>query len=485
MKTPPLLLSLCCLALAGASERTYRRPYLLPVEGVIDEWAYATFRRRAEAALAAGADLVVVALDTPGGELNAAFKFSRYLFNDLRPRTHLVFYVEHQALSAGALLALTGHEIVMGPGATLGDCEPILLGPGGMAEGPEKIQSPLRARFRQYAAANGYPVALAESMVTKELEVLRLRLRDGSVRYERRDRYESWPAADKQKVVHTEVVVPKGELLTLAAKEARDYGFARAVVPSLDALGELYGVRPFRPTVLRPTWSEELVHAVESVSFLLILLGLLCLYLEFKTPGFGFFGIVGLVCLALYFFVGYLSGLSDYWEIALCVVGLVLIGLEIFVLPGFGLPGILGLLCLLVGLFAAGLPDFILPRTPWEVPLFERALLRFSLAVAGVLVLAVLLSRYLPSLPGLRRLVLATPSSPPHSQAIPPPSARAPVAVGARGVALTPLRPAGTARFGTARVSVVTRGEFVERGRPVRVIRIQANEVVVAEGPAE
>jgi len=319
-------------------------------------------------------------------------------------------------------------------------------------------------------------------MVSKEIEVLRLAMEDDRTIYVRADDYEQWSEEEKSKVKSRKIVVKKDELLTMTAREAERYGFARAVVDSMDELGLLLGFEKLTAPSLEPTWSEKMVKAVQAWNILLVLIGLLCLYLEFKTPGFGFFGITGIIAFAVYFFFGYLTGLSDYWEIALCLVGLVLIGLEIFVVPGFGVPGLLGIGCILVGLFAGGLPnEFFLPSVPYQQEIFETALLKFALAVAGVIVLAILLGRYLPDIPILNRFILAASAEAPYAEAIPGrESASAEVVVGSRGEALTPLSPTGTARFGSTRMDVVTQGEFIERGTPVRVIRTD-EELMIAK----
>jgi len=467
----------------------YKTPYLIPLEEEIDDWNFTTFKRRVDQALEAGADLIVVPLDTPGGELHAAFNFGKYIFNKVRPRARVAFYITNHALSAGALIALSGHEIVMGPGGTIGDCQPIFLSTEGIKEGPEKIQSPLRATFRKYARANDYPEALAESMVTKELEILQVIQKDDKTVYVRADKYESWTEEQKKNVKSKEVVVKEGELLTMTTREAVEFGFARAEVHSLKELGLLFGLEDFDRKVkrLEPSWSEDMVKAVQAWNILFVLIGLLCLYLEFKTPGFGFFGIAGIVAFAVYFFFGYLTGLSNYWEIALCLVGVILIGLEIFVVPGTGFTGILGIVCVLVGLFAGGLPnEFIIPRFPYQQVIFQEMLIKFSIALGTVLVLAYAISKYLPDIPVFNKLILTAASGPPHSEAVPGRlAAEQTVTLDSLGTALTALRPTGTARFGPTRVDVVTQGEFLEKNTPLRVIQTSGYRIVVVEDTTE
>ena len=51
--------------------------------------------------------------------------------------------------------------------------------------------------------------------------------------------------------------------------------------------------------------------------------------------------------------------------------------------------------------------------------------------------------------------------------------------MGKKGVALTNLRPAGTARIGDKRIDVVTRGDFIEKGEAVEVLKVEGNRVIV------
>lgn len=466
-----------------AEPPAFAKPYSVPITGEINGWNFTTFKRRCESALERGADLLLVPIDTPGGELGAAFNFGDYIFTSLRPRARVVFYITNQALSAGALISLAGHEIVMGPGGTIGDCQPIFMGAGGITEGPEKIQSPIRAVFRKYADANGYPRALAESMVSPDIEVLRVEREDGAVSYVRRSDFDGWSEDEQAAVKSQRVAVKKGELLTMTATEAHRFGFAKAIVESDEQLGQHLGVPSFAPAKIVPTWSENMVRSVQGYNVLLVLIGLVCLYLEFKTPGFGFFGIAGAAAFLVYFAIGHLNGLSEYWEIAITIVGLLLIAVEIFIIPGFGIPGVLGIGCVLVGLFAGGLPggvSEIVPTMPWQKAAFDSLLWRFAAAIGGAMVIAVVISRFLPDLPVLNRLVLVPQQDGPHAEAVPAATDDVGVAVEENGIAHTPLRPAGTARFGGRRLDVVTRGEFIDAGTPVRIVKIDGRRILVA-----
>jgi membrane-bound serine protease (ClpP class) len=101
---------------------------------------------------------------------------------------------------------------------------------------------------------------------------------------------------------------------------------------------------------------------------------------------------------------------------------------------------------------------------------------------SGFLVLAWLLSRFLPKTRFMSGLVLS-PSSPsgagPQISMTAPGQSSAPVQIGARGEVMSRLRPAGKARFGDALVDVVATGEFLDKGAQVEIIAINGSRVVV------
>ena len=93
---------------------------------------------------------------------------------------------------------------------------------------------------------------------------------------------------------------------------------------------------------------------------------------------------------------------------------------------------------------------------------------------------AYLLSKHFGSLPLLNRLILVPPESGGGEAAVSTgPGDQSAVRVGSCGVAVSYLRPAGKARFGTQYVDVVTEGAFITKGSQVEVLEIRGNRVVV------
>lgn len=387
-----------------------QRVVIIDLSGDISFGLAASIQRQTAEALALTPkpDLIIYHIDTNGGTADSALDIAKVIGDVDMPTT--VAYIPEKAFSAGALIAMSCREMVMGRRAKIGDCQPILPTAEGITPAGEKIETVLRASFRDFADRNGYPQALAEAMVSVDLEVHKVTIAgEVSPRYVKAEKATALKQELGDKVLTDEVVVPKGKLLTMVANEAFEFGFARAVVTSREGLLAYYGAEQAQVTEVRSTWSEELVRFLDLIGPLLLAAGLLGLYLEFKTPGFGLPGIVGIACLVLYFGSKYLVGLADVMDILLFLVGVVLVGIEVFVIPGFGIVGVAGILFMLAGLFLSFQPGpFIIPRTPAETEVLVSGFRQLLFAFAAVLATAFVLGRYLPHIPVVSGLVLTT-----------------------------------------------------------------------------
>ena len=218
------------------------------------------------------------------------------------------------------------------------------------------------------------------------------------------------------------------------------------------------------------------------------MIGIACLILELKMPGVGLPGVIAAVCFVLYFWSqSQLAGQMTMLAILLFVLGLILIGLEIFLMPGFTVPGISGVVLIVVSLALATLERK--PETTQEWMSFGRALGAVGLSLAGAITLAFLVAWYLPSIPYANRLILKPPAEAREGldgderDAISEDGFHIELArlLGAIGVAATALRPAGIASFGDEFVDVISEGNYVAAGTRVQVIEIEGNRVVVKE----
>jgi len=494
-----------CLLLLGASALTVEpndagadlptvKAAVIICKGDIDDGLYKSIQRRTQMALDYGVEYLIYEIGTYGGLLDSADDISKYLILEVGKKAHTVAYITTEAISAGAMISVSCQDIIMLENTTIGDCAPIALGTQLEGVEREKVESFTRAAFDRAAEANGYPQALLRAMVTMQIEVYRVKnIETGE--------YEFFESAllpkdpNEYDLDNKELVVPNDRLLTLTASDAYEYGIARAVVKdragALDYLAERDDVTfAGEPMVLETTWSEEMVRWLNSpaVMAVLVMLALLGVYIEFNTPGVGLPGLAAVICFAIIIGSKYLVGLANWVEVALFVVGVLLLMVEIFVLPGFGIAGFSGIMCILLGLFGMLIknpPD----RLPW--PESDIAWADFTWGVVGLssgfigfVVLAWLLTKYLPKFQFLSGLILVPAVAKRGtefevSMTIPPESETVSVNVGDLGEVVSILRPTGKAKFGDAIVDCVAEGEFLDKGTKVEIIEIHGNRVIV------
>lgn len=438
--------------------------YIIPIHEEIDRALVYVIRRGLNEAARGGAAAIVFDMDTPGGRLDAT-EHILTLVGGVKVPTYT--YVNPNAFSAGAIIAMATDHIYMAPGSRIGAAAPILISPtgGGPEKMPEKVEekivSATASMIRSVAERKGHDPKLAEGMVRSEGEYK----------------------------IGDEVIKKDKQLLTLTSKEAEkkvkrgekeENLLSEGTVDSLDALLSTIGHANSERRVFQITPAERLARWIEAFSFIFLLGGILGIYIEFKTPGFGLPGILGGILLAIWFWGHHVAGLAGMGEILLFILGVILLVVEIFVLPGFGIIGIAGALCMVAALFMAMVERF--PGGPALPPVadLEAAAINLIVALLCVVFLGYLLSKFLPKTPLYGYLVLGTEEKADKGFE----SAKSePDLVGRRGVLVTDLRPAGVAVIGDRRIDVVSRGEYVAKGSAVVVAEVHGNRIVVDQAP--
>jgi len=466
---------------------------------MVDEGMYESIVRRTEAALADGATYIIYQIDTDGGRVDMAVNIWEYFMHDVSKKAHTVAYTTTRAISAGALISVACQDIIMKKATNIGDCAPIML--GGTLEGVEreKMETYIRARFKTAAEINGYPAALCEAMVTAQLKIYQVPIKNTD-QFEYFDE-EFLPNEDNQKydVAQKGLIVKEGALLTLSATQAERYGLARTVVEGLDDeafeqllsyLEERDDVRFPRPVaVLNTNWSEEMVRWITNpiVSGILLMIGLIAIYVELNSPGLGLPGAVAVAVFIIMFGSKFLFGLANWWEIAVFIIGMGLLVVELFVIPGFGIAGITGVLLIIFALGAMMVnnppSELPIPKSPVDWEIFEQNVLWSFFGMGFFIVVAYIIGRYMPTLPFANRLILApaVDSAVVRSGGNAAPAPQTPVKIGAQGLTISPLRPSGMARFGSHRLDVVSRGELIDTDKKIKVVALEGNSIVVKE----
>jgi len=406
----------------------------VPIEGTIELGLSPFVARVLEEAEASGARAVILDLDTPGGRIDAAWK----IIDAVRDAGVPVYaYVDRRALSAGAMIALSTDGIYMRPGSTIGAATPVT---GQGAKASEKMVSAMRSEFRALAEERGLDPRIAEAMVDEDVAV---------------------PG-----------VVEAGKLLTLTTEEALSLGVAAGEVDDFAALEAALGLAGADVIETAPNWAEVLVRFLTNpvVAPMLLSLGFLGLLIELKTPTFGVAGAIGLTALAAFFGAHHLVHLAGMEEIILFGVGVVLVTAEILVIPGFGIAGLLGGAAILGGAVLS-----MVGQMPSAGDILNAA----GLVALSLILVAVGGWAILRHLPASRRLsgILLRDSTSRETGYLSAPERRD--LVGAVGVAVTDLRPAGTAMIGKERIDVVTEGPWIEANTPVEVVRAESYRHVV------
>ncbi|MDY3922402.1 MAG: NfeD family protein [Hallerella porci] len=471
MKKSILLIFLLLLSFAGiASAKTAA---WISLEGDVDPGMYEYTARAIGDAVQKNPDYIIFDINTFGGRLDAAFDIVDTIMGIKNAKT--IAFVSKKAISAGALIALSSKELYMLPGTTIGDCAPIVQNSDGTPQiVGEKIQSPLRAKFRNLAQKNNYPELLSMAMVSPDLSVLELKHKDSTLAVEAA-KYEKWNAKEKAFWGTPKVLVEAGELLTMTDEEAVALHFSKGTPESRDAFEKSLEIEATHEIEI--TWSEKLARFIANISGILLILGFGALYLEFKTPGFGIFGVVGILLIATVFLGQYANHLDDFLPAIFLVLGIGLFVLEILVFPGTFFFGIGGIFCMGIALVLT----FDITSIPAFIPGGNSsAILPILFYIIGCALLAtifpIVASKYLiPLLPEgwtpMLKADLETAKSPTENVAL--------VQVGEKGKAETLLRPVGHARFNGKSFDVQTKGEMINAGETVCVIEISDGRIWV------
>jgi membrane-bound serine protease (ClpP class) len=458
------------------SQTSAREVYVVNISGTVDPGMAAFIERALSVSTDDPDPLFVFEMDTFGGRVDSALQIVDTLLS--APEGSTIAFVKNKAISAGALIALACSRLVMRKNTTIGDCAPITYSNQGPQMLGEKFQSPLRAKFRALAKRNGYPETLAESMVTAEMAVYAVEM-DGKTSYMDSQTFEDLGQAEKDRISSKKTIVAKGELLTMHDTEAFALGFSMMSVDTIDEMLQRMEIKNYKLIRIEESWSEVFVRFIGTIAPILLMIGLAALYIEIKAPGFGLPGIIGIICLFLVFLNQYLVGLADYTEFLLLILGIVLLGFEIFVIPGFGITGIAGLLFIAAGAILA-LQDFVIPdpSLPWQAELLVKNILHVLGALFIAVIAALFTLRYL--LPKLSVVVegpyLDTTLKDFHADSVEAGGAN----IGDSGIAMTLLRPSGKVKIKNQIFDVVAEGEFIKKGSPVKIIGIQGNRVIVS-----
>ncbi len=468
--------------------------YIIPVKGAIDLGLSAFVKRALQEAKENNAKAIILEIDTFGGRIDAALDICKYL-QDFKPIKTIAF-IEGNAWSAGALIALASQNIIMAPGSSIGSAEPRAMGFGAQDTATdEKTVSAIRAKFKSVAETNNYPVNLALAMVDKDFEIKLVKVNPvrntkaitgegkisngvkGDLKILTAQEIEELKPQHKEGQIQIiKTINPKGKLLNLTAYEAKELGLASAMVKNRQELFKYLELNEKDAIFTEITWSESLVRLITHplISPLLLTLGFLGLLFELKIPGWGISGALGVIFLALFFWGHYLAGLANWTELVLFGIGVVLVFLEIFIIPGFGIAGISGIALIVIGIFLA------LLKFPLHLPQMQlaQAFSTLGYAIVFTFFAAMLGLKFLPKTSLWKNIILTTEEKKEEGFLS---AASFDKYLGKKGKTITALRPSGKVDIDGEMLDVITEGDFIEKDRSILVADVSGSKIVVKE----
>lgn len=412
--------------------------YHAMIEGDIDLGLAPFVRRVINDAVEHKAAAIIFEINTFGGRVDAATQIKDAI---LESPILTIAYVNKRAISAGALITLSCRKIAMAEGSSIG-ASTVVDQTGQKVS--EKYQSYMRSEMRSTAEKNKRRRDVAEAMVDERVVIPGL--------------------------------VDSTQLVTLTYEEAIKYGISDTTVNSLKEVLAAFDLKDAVISKQKSNWAEDFVRFLNNpiISSLLIMIGLIGMYTEIKTPGWGIAGTLALISLGLFFGTSVILELASVLEILLFVAGVILLLVEIFIIPGFGAAGIIGMLLVFGSLFLALINlDFY-----FDTNMIMGAVIQLGLAVALSIAIMAVLIKFLPRSSMFNKMILSDETSKKEGFNSNPDYSGL---VGKEGITITPLRPAGIAKIDNNRMDVVTEGEYIEKDVKIFVFKTEGARIIVKQ----
>ena len=395
------------------------------------------------------AKVIIFDIDTFGGRVDAATQIKDIILDS---EVITIAFINKRAISAGALISLSCDSIFMTPGASIGAATAVDL-KGNKAS--EKVISYMREEMASTAEANNRSREIAISMVDEEL----------SIPYFLNIKGDTLTSKDVEGF-------SEGKLITLSTHLAVQLGISNREIETYNDLLAHLNFADTETVEITETWSEVLVRFLTNpmVAPLFMSLGMLGLFMEIKSPGFGVPGIFGLLCLALFFGSHLLVGLADMTEFLILFAGIILILLEILVIPGFGIAGISGISLIFYSFF-----KMLIGSYPSSED-YQFAYLGISVGITTSFIIAVIIYRTFPKSELYKRLIPFTPQKSEEGFTI---SRGYEALIGEKGITTTDLRPSGKVKIQGNTYQAFSHGSYIDKDEEILVDGIDENQLLV------
>lgn len=420
-----------------------KRVYKFDVKEEIGPPVWRKMQKAFEAAEAWQADLILLHMNTYGGMVIHADSMRTRI---LRSTIPVWVYIDNNAASAGALISISCDSIFMSTGANIGAATVVNQTGEQM---PDKYQSYMRSTMRATAEAKGRDPQIAQAMVDESIAI------DG--------------------------ISDSGKVLTFTTSEAMLHGFCEGSYESVNELladngFEDHELQTFVPSALETFIGWMVNPAVSGILIMIIIGGI---YFELQSPGVGFPLAAAIIAALLYFTPLYLEGMAENWEVIIFLAGIILVGIEVFVLPGFGVAGISGALLIISSLVLSlvqndGLDfDLVMP-----VAVFE-AFFTVLIGAVGGFFLSIYLAKRMLSTSLLSSLVLSSVQR--RDEGYIGVDTNEGSWIGLEGTAHTVLRPSGKVLLEGDIYDATAISGYIEKGATIKVIKHETAQLFVRQ----
>ncbi|WP_299087784.1 nodulation protein NfeD [uncultured Metabacillus sp.] len=408
---------------------SHQKVYVIPLEETVEKGLAQYIKRTISEANAQEVDHIILEINTLGGAVDGAMEIADTLRSSEIPITA---YINRRAISAGAYIALNADKIYMAPGSQMGSAA-IITGDGNAAD--DKAQSLWLSELKEAAERNGRDPKYALAMADKEVDI-------------------------------SEYGAGKGDLLTLESKSALEVGYSEGTAKDRQDLLNQLNLSNAEIIKAKESFAEKVARFITHpvVVPILLSIGSLGLVVELYSPGFGLAGFAGLTSLFLFFYGHLVAGLAGMESVILFLLGIIFLIAELFV-PG-AILGVLGIGSIIASLYIAS--GNVVNMT-----------ISLGIALAVSITASILLVKVFGKRMNLFKKLILRDSTNTESGYVSNKSRTD--LLGLEGVAMTTLRPSGTAVIAEERIDVVTEGSYIAKGQRVKVVKVEGSRIVVRE----
>lgn len=443
MKMKKIILAACCSLLFIFVFAQKKIVFVLPIMEEIGPASARHIEEGLKMAYSIPADYILLHLNTYGGTVDDADKMRTAI---IKSKVPVFAFVDNNAASAGALISIACDSIYMAPGASIGAAT--VVGQDG-TPAPEKYQSYMRSMLRSTAEANGRDPKIAEAMNDPRMAI---------------------PGVNDS-----------GKVLTFTTNEAIKNNYCEGEAKTMEEVLKLahiddYEIQTYEVTKVG-TVIDWLINPFVSGILIMIIIG--GIYYELQTPGIGFPIAASIVAALLYFAPHYLQGLAENWEILVFIVGLILLGVEVFVIPGFGIAGVFGILFIVLGLTLS-----LIKSVPSDFPVNlpdGNAFVKALFIVIASMIISIGFSFYFfgkfikSSLFGR----VSVQSAISNEEGFVGVDLSEKVLIGKQGIAFTILRPSGKVEIDGNIYDATAETGYIEKDEKIEVVRFETAQLFV------